>query len=88
MIEAALSGFWAPVAWPAFGYMLIGIAIGFWVGLLPGLGGLFTFAIQQRDVPLIQATIFVIAALFALANLVADVMYTYLDPRIRFAPAQ
>ena len=35
MLEAFVSGFWQVVAWPAFGYMLIGIFIGFWVGLLP-----------------------------------------------------
>ena len=38
MFEAFFIGFWNVVAWPAFGYMLLGIAIGFWVGLLPGIG--------------------------------------------------
>jgi putative tricarboxylic transport membrane protein len=46
MLEAAISGFWQTVAWPAFGYMLLGIAIGFWVGLLPGIGGLSTLALM------------------------------------------
>jgi TctA family transporter len=46
MLEAFISGFWQVVAWPAFGYMLIGIAIGFWVGLLPGIGGLSTLALM------------------------------------------
>ena len=46
MIEAAISGFWQTVAWPAFGYMLLGIIIGFWVGLLPGIGGLSTLALM------------------------------------------
>jgi TctA family transporter len=39
MIEAALSGLAQALAWPAFGYMLVGIAIGFAVGILPGFGG-------------------------------------------------
>ncbi len=39
MVEAALSGLAQALAWPAFGYMLLGIAIGFAVGILPGLGG-------------------------------------------------
>jgi TctA family transporter len=43
MLEAFIIGFWKVLAWPAFGYMLIGIAIGFWVGLLPGIGGLVDF---------------------------------------------
>ncbi len=46
MIDALISGFWQVLAWPAFGYMLIGIAIGFWVGLLPGIGGLATLALM------------------------------------------
>ena len=46
MLEAAISGFWQVMAWPAFGYMLVGIAIGFFVGLLPGLGGLATLALM------------------------------------------
>src|SRR4026208_1732870 len=44
MLEAFIIGFWKVLAWPAFGYMLLGIAIGFWVGLLPGIGGLPSWA--------------------------------------------
>jgi TctA family transporter len=46
MIEAFTSGFWQVIAWPAFGYLLLGIGIGFWVGLLPGIGGLATLALM------------------------------------------
>ncbi len=46
MLDAAISGFWQVLAWPAFGYLLVGIAIGFLVGLLPGLGGLATLALM------------------------------------------
>ena len=46
MIEAFISGFWQVLAWPAFGYLLIGISVGFFVGLLPGLGGLATLALM------------------------------------------
>jgi GPH family glycoside/pentoside/hexuronide:cation symporter len=46
MLDAFIIGFWQVVAWPAFGYMLIGIAIGFFVGLLPGIGGLATLALM------------------------------------------
>jgi len=46
MLEAFTSGFWQVLAWPAFGYMLLGIGIGFWVGLLPGIGGLSTLALM------------------------------------------
>src|SRR5262252_9275068 len=46
MLEAFIIGLWKVIAWPAFGYMLLGIAIGFWVGLLPGIGGLSTLALM------------------------------------------
>lgn len=46
MLDALVSGFWQVLAWPAFGYLLIGIAVGFFVGLLPGLGGLATLALM------------------------------------------
>src|SRR2546428_8619423 len=46
MLEAFIIGFWKVIAWPAFGYMLLGIIIGFWVGLLPGIGGLSTLALM------------------------------------------
>src|SRR5919108_1710126 len=46
MLDAIILGFWETVAWPAFGYMLLGIIIGFWVGLLPGIGGLSTLALM------------------------------------------
>ena len=46
MLEAFVIGFWKVLAWPAFGYMLMGIFIGFWVGLLPGIGGLSTLALM------------------------------------------
>jgi len=46
MTEAFFSAFWQVTAWPAFGYLLVGIAIGFVVGLLPGLGGLAALALM------------------------------------------
>ncbi|MBI1993300.1 MAG: tripartite tricarboxylate transporter permease, partial [Deltaproteobacteria bacterium] len=46
MLDPFISGFWQVLAWPAFGYLLIGITVGFFVGLLPGLGGLATLALM------------------------------------------
>src|ERR671918_2357030 len=46
MLEAFVIGFWKVIAWPAFGYLLVGIGIGFFVGLLPGLGGLAALALM------------------------------------------
>ncbi|MEE9611913.1 MAG: tripartite tricarboxylate transporter permease [Desulfatiglandales bacterium] len=46
MIEALISGLQQVLAWPAFGFLLIGAAVGFVVGILPGLGGLATLALM------------------------------------------
>ncbi len=46
MLDALVTGFWQVLAWPAFGYLLLGITVGFFVGLLPGLGGLATLALM------------------------------------------
>ncbi len=46
MFEAFISGLNQVLSWPAFGYLLIGAAVGFIVGLLPGLGGLSTLALM------------------------------------------
>jgi len=48
-----------------------------------GMGWLTYQALLNRDMPLIQATVFVIAAVVMLANLLVDLIYTLLDPRIR-----
>ncbi|RAI02507.1 ABC transporter [Acuticoccus sediminis] len=50
----------------------------------PGLGRLLIFSIQQLDLPLIQAAMMVVAVIYALANLLADVLYAFLNPRIRY----
>jgi peptide/nickel transport system permease protein len=49
----------------------------------PGLGRLSVQAIYNRDYPLVQASVFVLASGFVLVNLAVDLVYTYLDPRIR-----
>ncbi len=49
----------------------------------PGVGRLSVQAIYNRDYPVVQAAVFVLASTFVLVNLLVDVVYTYLDPRIR-----
>jgi len=49
----------------------------------PGVGRLSVQAIYNRDYPVVQAAVFVLASTFVLVNLMVDVVYTYLDPRIR-----
>ncbi len=51
----------------------------------PGLGNLVYQAVKDRDYPLIQGAILLIAAIFLLVNLVIDVLYAVVDPRIRLS---
>ena len=66
------------------GYLLGGAVVTEQVFTLPGVGRLVLDAVVQRDYPLIQGTILFIALLFMLSNLVVDLLYAYLDPRIRY----
>jgi ABC-type dipeptide/oligopeptide/nickel transport system permease component len=50
----------------------------------PGLGSLATEAITTRDYPLVQAIVLVISAIFVFLNLGVDLLYAFLDPRIRY----
>lgn len=51
---------------------------------LPGLGGLAIRAVLERDIPMIQGIVVVTALLVMLVNLVVDLTYAYLDPRVRY----
>ena len=50
----------------------------------PGVGRLSVQAIFNRDYPVVQAAVFLLASTFVVVNFLVDVVYTYLDPRIRF----
>lgn len=65
------------------GWMLGGLIIVENVFAYPGLGQLLLTAINTRDVPLLQTLALIIAGTYALSNLVADLSYGALDPRIR-----
>ncbi|HEX3176343.1 MAG TPA: nickel ABC transporter permease [Methylomirabilota bacterium] len=49
----------------------------------PGVGRLSVQAINNRDYPVVQAAVFLLSSTFVLVNLFVDLLYTYLDPRIR-----
>ncbi len=49
----------------------------------PGMGTLIYKAIQARNYPIVRSSVLVVAFLFVFANLLADVIYTYLDPRVQ-----
>ncbi|MGB0911347.1 MAG: nickel ABC transporter permease [Nitrospirales bacterium] len=66
------------------GALLSGAVITEIVFSWPGIGSLMIEAIQQRDYPIVQATILCISFTYIGINLVTDVLYAWLDPRIRF----
>ncbi len=72
------------VAGVQVGYLLGGVVVTEEVFTLPGVGRLVLWAVFQRDYPLVQGTILFISALFMLSNLVVDLVYAYVDPRIRY----
>ena len=51
---------------------------------LPGVGRLAIEAIHNRDYPMIQGTVLLVATSFVFVNLIVDVFYAYIDPRIRY----
>ena len=67
-----------------FGYLLGGAVLTETVFVWPGLGRLLTDAILQRDFPVIQGGILIVALAMVLLNLVTDVLYAVVDPRIRY----
>jgi peptide/nickel transport system permease protein len=69
----------------SFGWMISGLIVVENVFNYPGVGRLMVFAIDRRDLPLLQALTMVTVLGFALANLLADILYAYLDPRIRLS---
>ena len=67
------------------GWMLGGVVLVEQVFSYPGLGSLVLFAIQQRDLPLLQASMLFVAGGYCVANVLADIAYALLDPRIRYS---
>jgi peptide/nickel transport system permease protein len=66
------------------GGLLSGAVITETIFAWPGVGRLAVTAIFQRDYPLVQAAVLVTALVFVLSNLLVDVVYGWLDPRIRY----
>jgi ABC-type dipeptide/oligopeptide/nickel transport system permease component len=67
-----------------FGALLGGAVVTETVFSWPGIGRLAIQGIYNRDYPVVQASVFITAAFFVLINLAVDLLYTILDPRIRY----
>lgn len=66
------------------GWLMGGLIVVESVFAYPGLGQLLVFAIGNHDVPLLQAVTLIIAAIYSMSNLTADLLYRYSNPRIRY----
>ncbi len=67
-----------------FGYLLGGTVIVEQIFAMPGLGRLVLDGIGKREYAIVQSSILVIAGLFVMVNLLVDLLYARLDPRIRY----
>jgi peptide/nickel transport system permease protein len=70
-----------------FGLLIGGVVVIETVFAYPGLGRLLVYAIEHHDLPLLQAGMMVVTAIYVLANLAADLGYAVLNPRIRLGAA-
>jgi len=67
----------------SFGWLIGGLVVIENVFSFPGLGRLMTNAVERKDIPLMQAVVMVTIFFFAISNLIADLLYALLNPRIR-----
>jgi len=66
------------------GLLLSGAVLTETIFALPGLGRLAITSVLARDYPVVQGVVIIAAGIFVLANLLVDILYAYLDPRIRY----
>jgi peptide/nickel transport system permease protein len=88
ILRHALRNAWLPVVTMIgleFGFLLSGVVVVETIFSWPGVGRLVFNAINQRDIPLVQAAVIVFSLLFVVLNLLVDLIYARLDPRIRLA---
>jgi len=71
-----------------FGILLGGAVLTETVFAWPGIGRLLVDSILRRDYPVVQATVMMLAFLFVIINLVVDIAYAFLDPRIQYQSGQ
>lgn len=67
-----------------FGYMLAGAVISEAVFAIPGVGTLLLAGIFERDYPVVQSTMLIVATIFVIVNLLTDITYAFFDPRVKY----
>lgn len=73
------------VAGLQIGFLLSGSVIVEVVFSWPGVGRLVVDSIGQRDYPVVQAAVVLLSALLIFINLIVDILYATIDPRIRYS---
>ncbi|HEY8446582.1 MAG TPA: ABC transporter permease [Thermomicrobiales bacterium] len=68
----------------SLGALLGGAVVTETVFTIPGMGRLVVQSIARRDYPVIQGAVMIIAASYVLVNLLVDILYVYIDPRVRY----
>jgi peptide/nickel transport system permease protein len=88
VIHHALRNAWLPVVTMVgleFGFLLGGVVVIETVFSYPGIGRLVFNAINQRDIPVVQASVILLSGIFITLNLIVDLVYARLDPRVKLA---
>jgi len=88
MVRHALKNAFIPVATilgPMFAAVMTGTFVIERIFAIPGLGKFFVSSITNRDVPVIMGTTLLYAIVLVVANLVVDITYAFLDPRIKYS---
>jgi ABC-type dipeptide/oligopeptide/nickel transport system permease component len=86
IIHHALRNAWLPIVTMVgleFGFLLGGVVVVEMVFSWPGIGRLVFNAINQRDIPVVQASVIVLALVFVVLNLLVDIIYARIDPRVK-----
>ena len=88
VVGHALRNAWLPVVTMVgleFGFLLGGVVVVETIFAWPGVGRMVFNAINQRDIPLVQAAVVMLSGVFVGLNLIVDLLYAALDPRVRLA---
>lgn len=86
IVNHALRNAWLPVVTMVgleFGFLLGGVVVIETVFSWPGIGRLVFNAINQRDIPVVQASVIVLSVIFIALNLIVDLIYVRIDPRVK-----
>jgi peptide/nickel transport system permease protein len=86
VLHHAMRNAWLPVVTMIgleFGFLLGGVVVVETVFSYPGIGRLVFNAVNQRDIPVVQASVILLAGVFILLNLIVDLVYARLDPRVK-----